>query len=157
MGGNPAPAYGSGEAKGIEMARIVVGDARRKQSTFPLDGRGLEPFEPAEGFEDALFAGQLSLRGEMLPLEKPAHVVGGRNGLYLFAEGRDSATVNALQDTAFAPFDVVVRVEFRCRIFEGPSHEEALHLHRQECLKYGGLIYAQGSGQRARGSGTKDL
>src|SRR5271169_3124489 len=139
MGGNPAPAYGSGEAKGIEMARIVVGDARRKQSTFPLDGRGLE---------DALFAGQLSLRGEMLPLEKPAHVVGGRNGLYLFAEGRDSATVNALQDTAFAPFDVVVRVGFRCRIFEGPSHEEALHLHRQECLKYGGLIYAQGSGQR---------
>ncbi len=38
------------------MARIVVGDAGRKQTALPLDGRSLETFELAEGFEYAFFA-----------------------------------------------------------------------------------------------------
>ncbi len=76
----------------------------------------------------------------MLPLEQPAYIDGGSDWLDLFAEGGYCTTMDALQDAAFAPFDVVVRVGFGCRIFEGPSHEEALHLHGQERLKDGGWV-----------------
>ena len=48
------------------------------------------------------------MRGEVLPLEEPAHVDGGGDGLDLLAEGGDGAAVDALQDAAFAPLDVVV-------------------------------------------------
>ena len=67
MGGDAAPADGSGEAEGVEPAGIVVGDAGGEEGALPLDGGGFEAFELAEGFEDAFFAGELGLRGEMLP------------------------------------------------------------------------------------------
>jgi len=112
MRGDAAPAYGSGETEGIEPAGIVVGDAGGKEGAFPFDGRGLEAFELAEGFEDAFFAGELGLGGEVLPLQEPAHVDRGGDGFDLFAEGGYGAAVDALQDAAFAPFDFVVWISF---------------------------------------------
>ena len=67
--------------------RGVVGDAGGEQGALPLDGRGLEAFELVERFEDALFAGELGLRREVLPAEQPAHVDGGGDGFDLLAGG----------------------------------------------------------------------
>ena len=106
--GDAAPADGSGEAEGVEPAGVVVGDAGGEEGALPLDGGGFEAFELVEGFEDAFFAGELGLRGEVLPAEEPAHVDGGGDGLDLLAEGGEGEAVDALQDAAFAPLDFVV-------------------------------------------------
>jgi len=60
--------------------------------------------------EHALFAGELGLWSEVLPAEQPAHVYGGGDGLNLLAGGREGEAMDALQDAALAPLDVVVRV-----------------------------------------------
>ena len=67
-----------------------------------------KPSSWLEGFEDAFFAGELRLRGEVLPAEEPAHVDGWGDGFDLFAEGAESAAVDALQDAALAPLDFVI-------------------------------------------------
>ncbi len=61
--GDAAPAYGSGEAEGVEPAGIVVGDAGGEEGALPLDGGGFEAFELVEGFEDAFFAGRAGSAG----------------------------------------------------------------------------------------------
>ena len=134
VGGDAAPAYGSGEAEVVEPAGVVVGYAGGEEGALPLDGRGLEAFELVEGFEDAFFAAELGLRGEVLPGAEPAEVDGGGDGFDLLAEGAEGEAVDALEDAAFAPFDVVVLI---CGgVFEGSAHEGALYLHGEE-----GLIY----------------
>ena len=110
VGGDAAPSDCTGEAESIEPAWVVVGDARGKEGSLPFNGGGLEAFELAEGVEDTFFAGELGLRGEVLPLEEPAHVDGWGDGLNLLAEGSYGAAVDALQDAAFAPFDFVVSI-----------------------------------------------
>ena len=140
VGGDAAPADGSGEAESVEPAGVVVGDAGGEEGALPLDGWGFEAFELVEGVEDSFFAGELGLRGEVLPVEEPAHVDGGGDGFDLLAEGGDGEAVDALQDAAFAPFDFVVWISvgrwLSCRgIFEGSAHEEALHLHGEEGLE----------------------
>jgi len=132
MGGDAAPAHGSGEAEGVEPAGVVVGDASRKEGALPLDGGGFEAFELVEGFEDTFFACELSLRGEVLPVEEPAHVDGWGHRFDLFAKGGYGAAMDALQDAAFAPFDLVVFCGGG--VLEGAAHEEALHLHGDEGL-----------------------
>ncbi len=77
------------------------------------------------------------MRGQVLPLEEPAHVDGRGDGFDLLVEGGDGAAVDALQDAAFAPLDFVVGVYFRWRILEDAPHEEPLHLHREEGLEDG--------------------
>ena len=130
-----APADGAGEAKLVEPAGIVVGDAGGQQGALPLDGRGFEAFELVQGGEHALFAGELRLRREMLPAEQPAHVDRGRDGLDLLARGGEGEAVDALQDAALAPFDLVV-VLLRWRgCSKAPRISEALHLHREESLE----------------------
>jgi hypothetical protein len=84
---------------------IVVGDAGRQQRALPLDGGGLETFELVQRLQDALFAGELRLRREMLPAQQPAHVDGGCDRLDLLARGGQREAVNALQDATLAPFD----------------------------------------------------
>ena len=138
MGGDAAPAHGSREAERVDPAWIVVGDTGGEESALPFDSRSLEAFELAERLEDTLFAGELGLRGEVLPLEEPAHVDGRGNGLYLFAEGGDGAAVNALEDAALAPLDFVVGCGGR--VLEGSAHEEALHFHGEERLEDGGWV-----------------
>ena len=46
----------------------------------------------------------------MLPVEQPAHVDGGSDGLDLLAEGGEGEAMDALEDAALAPLDVVVFV-----------------------------------------------
>ncbi len=155
MGRDAAPAYRSGEAKGVEPAWVVVGDAGREKRAFPLDSWGFEAFELAEGFEDAFFAGELGLWGEVLPLEEPAHVNGGGDGFDLLAEGRYGTSVDALEDAAFAPLDFVVF----CRgwIFKGAAHEKALHLHGEKGLEYGRRVEIQRLGQGGDRGGSDYL
>ena len=157
MGGDAAPAYGSGEAEGVEPAGVVVGDAGGEKGALPLDGGGFEAFELAEGFEDAFFAGELGLGGEVLPVEEPAHVDGGGDGFDLLAEGGDGAAVDALEDAAFAPLDFVVGFVSVCWVFEGAAHEEALHLHGEEGLEDGGWVEVQRLGEGVGGGGAEDL
>ena len=109
VGRDAAPAYGSGEAKRIEVAGVVVGDAGGEKGALPLDGRGLEAFELTQGFEDAFFAGECGwrLRGEVLPAEQPVHVDGGGDGFDLLAAGAEGEAMDALEDAALAPFNVV--------------------------------------------------
>jgi hypothetical protein len=108
VGGDAAPAYGSGEAEGVEPAGVVVCDAAGKEGALPLDGWGFKTFELVESFKDTFFAGELGLRGEVLPVEEPAHVDDWSDGLDLLAEGGDGAAVDALEDAAFTPLYVVV-------------------------------------------------
>ncbi len=114
MGRDAAPADGAGEAELVEPAGIVVGDAGGKEGALPLDGGGFEAFELMECGEDAFFAGELGLRGEVLPGEQPAHVDGGRDGFDLLAGGGEGEAMDALQDAALAPLDGVV-----CRWWRG--------------------------------------
>ena len=106
------PANRAGEAELVEPSRIVVCDAGGQQGALPLDRRGFEAFELVEGFQDALFAGELRLWGEMLPAEQPAQVNGGRDGFHLLAGGGEGEAVDALEDAALAPFDFVVWISF---------------------------------------------
>ena len=87
-------------------ARIVVGDALREKRALPLDGGGFEALELAQGIEDALFAGELGLRREVLPAEKPVHVLRWGDRLDLFAERVDGALVDALEKASFAPLNL---------------------------------------------------
>jgi hypothetical protein len=48
------------------------------------------------------------LRGDVLPAEEPLHVDRRRDWFYLFAEGAKGAFVDALEETAFAPLDIVI-------------------------------------------------
>ena len=90
------------------MAGVVVGDTGGEEGAFPLDGGGFEAFQLAEDFEDTFFARELGLRREMLPLKEPAHVNGWGNGLDLLSEGGDIAAMDALENAALAPLDLVV-------------------------------------------------
>ena len=72
-----APAYGSGEAESIEPAGIIIGDAGGEQGPLPFNCGRFEAFELMKSVEDTFLAGELRLRGEMLPLEQPAHVDAG--------------------------------------------------------------------------------
>jgi hypothetical protein len=107
-----APADDAGHAEGIECARIVVGDALREEGSLPLDGRGFEAFELAERVEHALFAGELRLRREVLPSEEPMHVLRGGDGFDLFAQRMDGALVDALEEAALTPLDLMIAL--RC-------------------------------------------
>ena len=105
-----APADYAGHAERVERAGIVVGDALWQEGAFPLDGGSFEAFQFAECVEDALFAGELCLRREMLPAEKPVHELRRRDGLDLFAQGVDGALVDALEEAAFAPLDLMILI-----------------------------------------------
>ncbi len=63
--------------------------------------------------------------------------------------------MDALQDAALAPLDVIVIVG--CGVFEGSAHEEALHLHGEEGLEDGGGIKGEAVGEGFRGGWSEDL
>ena len=145
-----APANGAGEAELVEPGGRVVGDTGREQGALPLDGRGLVAFELVQGFEYAFFAGEVGLRSDVLPAEQPAHVDGGRDGLHLLARGGECEPVDALQDAALAPLNVVRLLGGR--ELECAAQEQALHLHGEEGLKDSGGIERKACSER-RGSG----
>jgi len=60
--------------------------------------------------------------------------------------------MDALEDAAFAPFDLVLF--FRCRAFEASAHEETLHLHGEEGLEEFGWVEVQTLGEGLRGGGA---
>jgi len=128
VGGDAAPADGAGEAQTVEPGGRVVGDAGGEERTLPLDGGSFEAFELREGLEEAVLSGELRVGGEVLPLEEPAHVSGGGDGLDAFAEGGESEAVDALEEAAVAPLDVVDVGSGGSGGFEGAAHDEALHL-----------------------------
>ncbi len=92
----------------------------------------------------------------MLPVEEPAHVDGGGDGLDLLAEGGEGEAVDALQDAAFAPLDFVVGSSV-AGVFEGAAHEEALHLHGEEGLEDGGWVEVEAVGEGVGCGGAEDL
>ena len=69
----------------------------------------------------------------------------GGDGFDLPAEGRQGEAVDALEDAAFAPFDVVGGVGGG--VLEDASEEEALHLHVEEGLVDVGGIEIQEGGE----------
>src|SRR5579859_7005920 len=108
MGRDTAPADGAGETELIEPAGIVVGDARRKEGALPLDGGSFEAFELVEGLEETFFTGELRLRREVLPSEQPAHIDRGGDRFDLLAGCGECEAMDALENAALAPLDVVV-------------------------------------------------
>jgi hypothetical protein len=139
------PANGSGETECIKVAGIVVGDAGGQEAAFPLAGGGFEAFELVKRLEDTFFSAELGLRSEMLPVEKPSQVNRRSDGFDLLAEGTEGEAVDALEDSALAPLDLVV---FSGRgVFEGSAHEKALHLYGEEGLEDSGGIESQAGGE----------
>ena len=118
-------------------------------------GGGFEAFELGEGFEDAFFAGELGLGGEVLPAEEPAHVGGRGDGFDLFAEGGEGEAVDSLEDAAFAPLDGVG--VFGRGVLEDAAEEEALHLHVEEGLVDVGGVEVEECGERGGGGGSEYL
>ena len=108
VGRDATPANGTGEAEGIEPARIVVRDAGGEEGSLPLDGRGLEAFKLLEGGEDTFFSTELTLRREVLPMEEPAEIDCRRDGFDLFAEGAEGEAVDVLEDASLTPLDVMI-------------------------------------------------
>ncbi len=155
MGRDAAPANGSGEAEGIEPAGIVVGNSSGEEGSFPFDSGSLKAFELVESFEDAIFSAELGLGGEMLPVEQPAQVDGGSYGFDLLAESAEGEAVDALEDAALAPFDLMV--VGRCGLLKSSAHEEALHLHGKEGLEDCGGVETEFGGKGCGGRGTEDL
>ena len=86
MRAEAAPPDSTTEAKRIQKAGLVVADALRQQAALPLDGGSFKAFKLEKGVEGAFFAGKLRAFRKMLPVQQPAHVGGGRDGFYLFAE-----------------------------------------------------------------------
>ena len=140
--GDAAPADGTGEAKIVEPRGGVVGDASGQERALPLDRGSFEAFELRECLEQAVFAGELGLvlveGGEVLPAEEPTHVGCGRNGLDASTEGGEGEAVDALEEAAIAPLDVVNRGG--CGGFKGAAHDEALHLSGEESGVEGGGV-----------------
>ena len=149
------PADGTGEAELVKPSGIVVCDAGGQQGALPLDGRGFEAFELIQGFQDALFAGELRLRREMLPAEQPAQVDGGRDGFHLLASSCEGEAVDALEDAALAPFDFVVFAG--CRTFKCAAQQQSLHLHREKGLENGGGREGEAIREGAGGDGAGNL
>lgn len=138
VGGDAAPADRAREAEVVEPGGGVDGDACGEQGALPLDGGGFETFELREGVEEPVFAGELGVGREVLPAEEPAHVGGGGDGLDAFAEGGEGEAVDALEESAVAPLDVVIGGDGGG--FEVASHNEALHLGGQEGGAEGGGV-----------------
>jgi hypothetical protein len=92
-----------------------------------------------ESFEDAFFAGELSLGGEMLPSEQPAHIDRRSDWLDLLAKGGNGSPVNALKNASFAPLNIVVCSSYRrlcrCGILKRSAYEKTLRLHREGGLE----------------------
>ncbi len=155
MGRHAAPAYGSGEAEGVEPAGIVVCDAGGEEGALPLDGGGFEALELLESGEDTFFTTELALGGEVLPVEEPAEIDGGRDGFDLLAKGAESKAVDALEDAALAPLDLIVISGGW--MFKGSAHEETLHLHGEEGLEDGGAVEAELGCETVGCRGAKNL
>ena len=69
----------------------------------------------------------------MLPSEKPAHELRGRDGLNLPSSRPDRQFVDALQDTALTPLNLVVVC---CSsVFKTAPHQKALGFKTDELLK----------------------
>ena len=138
MRAEAAPPDSTTQAKRIQKAGLVVADALRQQAALPLDGGSFKAFKLEKGVEGAFFAGKLRAFRKMLPVQQPAHVGGGRDGFYLFAEIAERETVNALQNAALTPFDFgVVCGGF---LFEDAAKGEALHLDGDKLLKDGARL-----------------
>ena len=136
------------------QAGVVVGDACGEQSTLPLDGRRLEAFELVEDLKHAVFAGELRLGREVLPAEQPAHVDGGSDRLDLLAQGGEGEAMDALQDAALAPFDVMVRMlvaEFAA--IGGCSKAPRM---RSPCISIARKAWKTGAGSRCRRCAKRD-
>ncbi len=112
VGRDAAPADRAGETELIEPAGIVVGDARRQQGALPLDGRRFKAFQLMQRLQHAFFSGELGLRREVLPTQQPAQVGGGGDRLNLLARRRQGQPVDALENAALAPLDLVVWISF---------------------------------------------
>src|ERR1700691_4578624 len=67
MGRETAPADGSGKAKTVERARIVVRDAARENLLLPRTCRRFESLQLLQRFERAALAEQSRFRRDVLP------------------------------------------------------------------------------------------
>src|ERR1700689_4610143 len=67
MGGETAPADGSGEAKTVEDVRIVVGAEAGENLLLPRTCRGFASLQLLQRFERAALAEQLRFRRDVLP------------------------------------------------------------------------------------------
>src|SRR5262245_53274675 len=86
---------------------------------LPRARRRLEALQLPKSFEDAVLARQTRGRGEMLPVEQPAHELGGSDRSNLTAEGAKRQAMNAGEQSPLTPLQV-----FRTgkRPTKGPSH-----------------------------------
>jgi len=129
-----SPADDTGQAKIIQPARIVVSHACRQQCALPLNRGGFESFELLDGREHAFFSRELCARCEVVPVKQPAHEDIRRDGLDLLAQRAERKPMDALQDAALAPLDLMGHVIDWLRALEDAAHSQALHLHRKQRL-----------------------
>src|SRR5919109_1171095 len=81
--GEPTPGHAAAQAELVDLAAVVIGDARGQYLVLP-GGRGkLEAFELLDHRHKPFDAPHLVFAGDVLPVEEEAHEVCSADRLYL--------------------------------------------------------------------------
>src|SRR5712691_2961812 len=107
MRGQAAPADCAGEAELIEQLGLVVGDAARENLALPGICGSFEALQLLQGFQQPALAEELRAGRDVLPSEDPVHELGGRYGGDLLAQLAERQAMNAGEEAALAPFELV--------------------------------------------------
>src|SRR5712691_10265329 len=107
MRGQAAPADCAGEAELIEQLGLVVGNAARENLALPGICGSFEALQLLQRFQQPALAEELRAGRDVLPSEDPVHELGGRYGGDLLAQLAERQAMNAGEEAALAPFELM--------------------------------------------------
>src|SRR5260370_31226763 len=107
MRGQAAPADGTGEAELVKQLGLVVRDAARENWALRGICGSFEALQLWQRFEQPALAEELRAGRDVLPSEDPVHELGGRYGGDLLAQFAERQAMNAGEEAALAPFELM--------------------------------------------------
>ena len=107
MRGQPSPTQSAREAELIENLRGVIRDPLPQNPMFPGVCGSFKALQLVQNLERAALPGKLRAGSGVLPAQEPAHELGRRDRLHLFPQFTEGEPVDAREETALAPFDLL--------------------------------------------------
>src|SRR5437879_3360455 len=102
-----SPAHRARQTELIENLRGVIGDALPQNAMFPGIGWRFKTLQLAQNFQRAALSDELRAGSSVLPAQKPAHELRRRDRLHLLAQFAEGEPMDAREQTALAPFDLL--------------------------------------------------